>query len=345
VAASWFPVESSFLRDPRVVRLSKLMSLPRRETIGALLDVWAIAYDRMTSSLPEEDIDAVTGVEGFAVGMVTARLARPTEDASELILAGVTERLNRIHTRQQAGQTGGLASAAKRKQDNKPPTVAQPPVKHPSTVAQPINKISRETSSRVSSDSELSASQTSQESPLNPPPSSSKKPKRKGPALTYETLDAATRQSVDNILERLEKRSGVAYTTVNAHVDLIVARLAEGYSELDLRAVIGWVSAEPETGGRGWEKDEKWRAFISPKTLFGPKKIEEYIDQSRAWLRRNHPGLVTPSTSAPDGRHATKTESPQSPTGVPDTGAGGPPARRDRDEYQPLFGGLLDERR
>jgi uncharacterized phage protein (TIGR02220 family) len=346
---AWMPLDFAFFGDARVIYLAKRLGWSVGDAGWAFLRCCAEAYQRDTECLPEPLLDAIANHDGFGAELVAVSLARVTGDGDALRLAGLADRMGKIRQRSLAGQTAGLASAAKRNAANTRPTTVQRQVNdranNRSTIVNHSEKERERSPLGVSSGSEISASQKSEESPLTPPPSSSRKPKRKGPVLTYETLDQPTRQSVDNILERLEKRSGVAYTKVNAHVDLIAARLAEGYSEMDLRAVIGWVSADVESGGRGWEKDDKFRAYISPKTLFGPKKIEEYIDQSRAWLRRNHPGLVTPSTSVPDGRHATKTEAPQSPTGVPETGAGGPPTRRDRDEYQPLFGGLLDERR
>lgn len=337
MAASWFPVELSFARDPRVVRLAKALGCSRREAMGALIDAWSVAYDRMSAELAEDDIDASVDLDHFAASLVAVGLASVTE-AALIRLHGVQDRLARIERRREAGSVGGQASAAKRTTAHETPTVAQRLLKHPSTVAQALDQTRRE-------DLPLSHSGEDQAPPGRESKggaggaSPSKKGKGKPSQRTYDSLDPATRQTVDNVLDRLEKRSGIAYTPVNAHVDLIVARLAEGYSEIDLRGVIGWVASDPEDGGRGWEKDEKFRSYISPKTLFGPKKIEEYIDQSRAWVRRHHPGIATPSSAAQPPRGGQETTGPQSPTGPRKEAA----RANARGDHQPLFGGLLDE--
>lgn len=69
-------IDDQVLRDPRVIRLSKLMSWSRRETLGCLLDVWALCYDRAWHVLPIDDVDTAAQSEGFHTHLITVGLGR-----------------------------------------------------------------------------------------------------------------------------------------------------------------------------------------------------------------------------------------------------------------------------
>ena len=68
-------VEGSALRDPRMKRLARLTGGTVFETMGRLLYVWALAYDRVVVTVPTVDIDDVAELTGFADRMVEAGLA------------------------------------------------------------------------------------------------------------------------------------------------------------------------------------------------------------------------------------------------------------------------------
>ena len=78
------------------------------------------------------------------------------------------------------------------------------------------------------------------------------------------------------VLERLSSASGVAYRGSPPHVRLILARLREGVSELELRAVVRYCDDQ-------WQRKPEMRQYLRPETLFGTEKIHQYLDPARAW--------------------------------------------------------------
>ena len=81
--------------------------------------------------------------------------------------------------------------------------------------------------------------------------------------------------SVRVVLEKLGVVSGVSFRGADAHVRLIVGRLRDGVSELELRAVIAYCD---ET----WEGKPEMRRYLRPETLFGPTTIAKYLDPARS---------------------------------------------------------------
>lgn len=119
------------------------------------------------------------------------------------------------------------------------------------------------------------------------------KPKRpKKPKASEPT--PAELASVRVVLDKLEAQNEVAYTGAKAHVSIIVARLREGYTERDLRHVIGYCAHELD-----WLNKPKMRPYLRPETLFGPENISKYIDAARAWVKKNGLDLPEPEVTAP----------------------------------------------
>lgn len=71
------------------------------------------------------------------------------------------------------------------------------------------------------------------------------------------------------ILDFLNTKTGRAYRAVPANLDLIKARLREGYTPTDLRQVIAKKCRE-------WAGDEKMAEYLRPETLFGRTKMAQY---------------------------------------------------------------------
>lgn len=105
-------IDDSFLRDPKVLRLAKRVGWSRRETMGALLDVWAVAYDRATAVLPAEDIDIAAQHDNFACDMVVVGLATQTENGMRI--TGAEARVNYLTVKAEAGRKGGFISGISR---------------------------------------------------------------------------------------------------------------------------------------------------------------------------------------------------------------------------------------
>jgi len=68
-------IADKFLRDGRVKLLAARLGWSRRETMGALLDVFAAAYDRASDILSSDDIDTAAELAGFTDAMVSVDLA------------------------------------------------------------------------------------------------------------------------------------------------------------------------------------------------------------------------------------------------------------------------------
>lgn len=83
---------------------------------------------------------------------------------------------------------------------------------------------------------------------------------------------------VGRVLGKLGERNGVAYGGAAAHVRLIVGRLRDGVTELELRAVVAYCADE-------WLADDEMRRYLRPETLFGPTTIAKYLDPARARYR------------------------------------------------------------
>jgi uncharacterized phage protein (TIGR02220 family) len=77
------------------------------------------------------------------------------------------------------------------------------------------------------------------------------------------------RQQAREVLEFLNSKTGRHYEPVPANIELIVARLKEGASVDDLRAVVAKKTRE-------WATDEKMSPYLRPATLFNRTKFAQY---------------------------------------------------------------------
>lgn len=106
-------IDDKFPRDPRVIRLGKRFGWSRRETMGALIDVFQIAYDRVQDIVPAEDIDTTAERDGFAAAMIEVDLAEQTR--AGVRIKGAADRINYLTGRADAGRSGGVKSGESRR--------------------------------------------------------------------------------------------------------------------------------------------------------------------------------------------------------------------------------------
>jgi uncharacterized phage protein (TIGR02220 family) len=104
-----------------------------------------------------------------------------------------------------------------------------------------------------------------------------KRPRPRKPKPSEPSSDE--RGAALRVLEKLGAQNGIAYEGGKEHVGLIVARIRDGTSEMDLRKVVGFCALE-----LGWREDDSMRHYLRPETLFGPKTIAKYLDPARAWF-------------------------------------------------------------
>lgn len=74
------------------------------------------------------------------------------------------------------------------------------------------------------------------------------------------------------VLGFLNEKAGKAFQPTSANLDLIVARLKEGYTEGQCRQVI-------VRKVREWAADEKMAAYLRPATLFNREKFNQYAGE------------------------------------------------------------------
>lgn len=139
-------IDDSFGRDPRVRVLAKKCGWSRRETMGALLDIFAVCYDRVTALLPEQHIITTAeqdGLEcpGFVEKLIESGLASRHKNSSMIRIAGAEERILYLIQKSESGRVGGLKSAESRKKQPKqtsstPQAVLPLTLKHPGSTPQ-----------------------------------------------------------------------------------------------------------------------------------------------------------------------------------------------------------------
>lgn len=79
------------------------------------------------------------------------------------------------------------------------------------------------------------------------------------------------RQAIE-ILDFLNAKTGHGYKPVPANVDLIIARLKEGFEAQDVKSVIAMKARE-------WKDDDAMRQYLRPATLFNRTNFAQYHGQ------------------------------------------------------------------
>jgi hypothetical protein len=117
-------IDDMFLRDPRILRLAKACAWSKFETLGRLLHVYAIVYDRVDAGADDivsaEDIDTASDLDGFATLLIEHGLAEPHRRGVRI--RGARERTNYLATRKTTGQLGGIKSGESRRNKAKQQT-------------------------------------------------------------------------------------------------------------------------------------------------------------------------------------------------------------------------------
>lgn len=140
-------IDAKILRDPRMLRLAKRLDWKPRETIGALIGVWSVCYDRGAAVIEShEDIDTAADHDGFAEAMIAVGLASPLPEG--IMIRGATKRLRAMERAQETGRIGGLR-ASKRNIPSIPQRGAQQSLftsdphttEHVGTVAAPTHQV------------------------------------------------------------------------------------------------------------------------------------------------------------------------------------------------------------
>lgn len=89
------------------------------------------------------------------------------------------------------------------------------------------------------------------------------------PSIPPLALRTAFKVTAIEVLKFLNEKTGRSYEAVPANLDLIVARLKDGATPEDLRAVVAKKCRE-------WQGDDKMDTYLRPKTLFSRTNYAQY---------------------------------------------------------------------
>lgn len=252
-------IDDKFLRDTRVTELGLDLGLSRWEAMGRLLAVFAVCYDLERDVLTCKQVDLAAERPGFGDAMFAADLAVNVRGGMRIRGAG--ERIKYLSHKAEAGHIGGLKSGESRRNQAKQnrsnhEARGNPPDPVPDVVPDPVPDEVPDQGKEVVVASRPSPRQAKAKAGTTP----------------------AELAIVGRVLGKLGERNGVAYGGAAAHVRLIVGRLRDGVTELELRAVVAYCADE-------WLADDEMRRYLRPETLFGPTTIAKYLDPARARYR------------------------------------------------------------
>lgn len=115
-------IDDMILRDTRVMRLAKHCGIGKHETIGRLIAVFALTYDRVTDTLDTVDVDIAAEFDGFAGHMVSADLAIGVRGSVRI--RGAKARIKYLNDlASKASEAGRKSGEVRRKKANEKRTV------------------------------------------------------------------------------------------------------------------------------------------------------------------------------------------------------------------------------
>lgn len=281
-------VEAEAFSDPRIQLLAELAGWSRYEALGRMAHLWSACTERQLYVVPEPVIRGTLGPNGIQL-LLESDLGERV--GGGIRVRGTDGRIEWLGDFREQHVAAGRARAATAQRDAKGRLVASsgtsagPAVAGVAGPAQPA-EVQRSSSGHPAESSPLTLSPSLSLTQKNqnegrvstsstPPPSKSKGPK----AVTDQE-----QRSVRVVLDRLSERSRIKYRGGAEHTKLIVGRLRDGYTEWDLRRVVGYCAEK-----LGWENDPKMHAFLRPETLFGSQTIAKYVDAARTWAPQDAP--------------------------------------------------------
>lgn len=92
------------------------------------------------------------------------------------------------------------------------------------------------------------------------------------PSSSSSSSSSDSKAAAKGVLDYLNEKAGRNYKPVKAHLALISARLSEGATVEECRAVI-------DAKVMAWGTDPKMRDYLRPETLFGATKFAGYVGQ------------------------------------------------------------------
>ncbi len=145
-------------------------------------------------------------------------------------------------------------------------------------------------------DSELTVKGLSQDGGQNTLIPDSLIPDSPIPDTVEEPLSSKPDDEAEQILAYLNAEANRGYRPVPSNIRLIRARLTEGATPAEMRAVI-------DLKVKQWAKDKKMAQYLRPDTLFNATKFAQYVGQLKAGVpieERSVEGFMATFDAAPD---------------------------------------------
>jgi uncharacterized phage protein (TIGR02220 family) len=119
--------------------------------------------------------------------------------------------------------------------------------------------------------SDASKSQADASKPLAKRSASAQETETETETETEKTLPGKP-DPASEIIDYLNEKSGRSFRNVKANTELVMARIREGATVDEIKAVI-------DGKVRAWGNDPKMAEFLRPETLFGARKFAQYAGQ------------------------------------------------------------------
>jgi uncharacterized phage protein (TIGR02220 family) len=283
-------IEGMAWTDPRVIALAEMARYNVDEAIGRLARLWAWCTEKESYTAPAWLVAQILRVS--ADDFVRIELGEWVAGVHETIrIKGTHGRIEWLANKRRAARAGGEANRqrleAKREPDDSQAIARREPGdSQTGATGDPGDSqtVSMTEPNRIPLALSLSPDLLNTEDQKPPIPQKPRAGRPRKPKPNEPT--ARELASVRVVLDKLGTRNGVTYLGSKEHTKLVVDRLRDGYSEMDLR-VISLYCAE----SLGWGDDDKMRAYLRPETLYGPKTIARYIDAARSWYAANYEPL------------------------------------------------------
>ncbi len=288
--------------DVRYQLLAAELELDRAaDAIGRVLHLIEWCLDRNSPVAPRRQVDLHLG-KGGADALLAVELGQEVEGG--ILVEDAVDQCDAWRRKQKGWEDGGqkraeqargqgreaggqFRSASDNRPSSTPPRRQEQPTSNPhlaqldASDSPPSDQLEPALSSYSYSDPN-----PNQNPPL--PPSKggstggSAKPKRQRRGDITDEQRAIAAEVLGWITERTE----VVYRVSDAHVRLICARLEEpGIELIDLRKVIAFCWSPKGLNWKDKVTDDgtPMASFLCPETLFGPKKLAQYLDRARTY--------------------------------------------------------------
>lgn len=243
MAGDWIKVEQATLQKAEVLRMAEVLGVSRRECLGLLMDFWAWLDNNTTSevvpNLSRLSLDNLVTCQGFAAALELVGWVKWDDKSARALIVNYGNH-NGASAKSRASE-----QRKKKKQRENVPNVSP---------SQRDNTGTREEIEKSSSSKAMSGSTPDVVS------------------LPAKKANQERREQAREALGFLNAKTGRNFRMVDANLGPIMARMKEGATMRELRAVIARKC-------RDWGADEKMAQYLRPATLFNATKFAQYVGE------------------------------------------------------------------